>query len=303
MEQLIAVDQIDLNDESFKISRNAPHPDLYDSIKKYGMLEKPYVIKRENNYVLMTCHNRIRICSELDIEKIKAIVLPAPDGEIFFNNLILKLYRNGVGPLGRIKILNIIKQYFSDNEIISAADLRKITGLPKEYLQGGNAGETVLSFPAGLLDYIDARDINFKTIKDLASFDKNGLEWLNNWVRSMQIGVNFFKRITEHLFDIFRMDKIDQLPLPGDEKIKSDADLYAEIFRIRYPKYSNINKQSLELIDKLTSNILSVDFPDFLERDYIMLNFKVSKNSNANEWRRVAENLKDEYIKELLDLL
>ncbi len=303
MEQLIAVDQIDLDDESFKISRNAPHPDLYDSIKKYGMLEKPYVIKRENNYVLMTCHNRIRICSELDIEKIKAIVLPAPDGEIFFNNLILKLYRNGVGPLGRIKILNIIKQYFSDNEIISAADLRKITGLPKEYLQGGNAGETVLSFPAGLLDYIDARDINFKTIKDLASFDKNGLEWLNSWVRSMQIGVNFFKRITEHLFDIFRMDKIDQLPLPGDEKIKSDADLYAEIFRIRYPKYSNINKQSLELIDKLTSNILSVDFPDFLERDYIMLNFKVSKNSNANEWRRVAENLKDEYIKELLDLL
>lgn len=303
MEQLVAVDQIDLNDESFKISRNRPHPDLYSSIKKYGMLEKPYVIKKENSYVLMTCHNRVRICSELNIEKIKVIILPAPDGEIFFNNLVLKLFRNGIGPLGRIKILHIIKQYFSDNEIISAADLRKITGLPKEYLHGENAGKAVHSFPAGLLDYIDTKDINFKTIKDLASIDKNGLEWLNTWVGYMQIGVNFFKRITEHLFDIFRMDKINQLPLPGDETIKSDADLYAEVFRIRYPKYSNINKQSLELIDKLSSKILSVDFPDFLERDYILLNFKISKNSTAHEWRKAAENLKDEYIKELLDLL
>lgn len=303
MEQLIKVDQIDLNDESFKISRNMQHPDLYDSVKKYGMIEKPFVIKRENDYVLMNCHNRLRICSELNIKEIKAIVLSAPDGEIFFNNLILKLYHNGVGPVGRVKILNIIKLYFSDNEIIKRANLRKITGLPDEYLKGEKAGERVLSFPADLLDYLDARDINFKTIKDLALLDNNGLEWLNSWVKCMQIRVNFFKRITEHLFDIFRIDKINQLPLPGDEKIKNDADLYAEIFRIRYPNYSTINKQALELIDKLSSSTLSVDFPDFFERDYIMLNLKISKNTNPGEWRKIAENLKDEYIDELLALL
>lgn len=303
MEQLIELAQIDLNDESFRISRNTPHPDLYGSIEKYGMLEKPYIIKKENTYVLMTCHNRVRICSELNIKKIKATVVPAPDEGFFLNNLILKLYRNGVGPVGRIKVLNIIKLYFSDNEIIDTANLRKITGLPGEYLEGGKAGERVLSFPRDLLDYIDARDINFKTIKDLASIDNNALEWLNSWINCIQIRVNFFKKITEHLFDIFRMESIKQLPLPGDEKIKNDADLYSEIFRLRYPKYSTINKKSLELIDKLSSSNVSVDFPDYFERDYIVLNLKIAKNRKPGEWRKNTENLKDEYIDGLLDLL
>lgn len=303
MEQHIEISEIDINDLSFNISRNILSNDLYESIKNYGMLEKPLVFKKNDRYVLMNCHNRIQICRNLGIKKIKAVILPFPDSELFLNNLILKIFRNGAGPAGRIKAVNIIEEYFCGSLTLTPQEIRKITGIPMEYIEDRVERERVLALPAVLLEYIDLKDINFKTIKDILAFDSSLLEWISQWLSSIQMRVNIFKKITDHLFDLARNNGADNLPLPCNSEIKSDAGLYEEIFRARYPEYSSMSLRAADIIKSLSSSEVSIVFPEFFEKDYISVILKITSRNRNGEWRRLIDKVDNSSIDDLLDLL
>ena len=303
MEEYIDIEKIDIDDNSFNISRNILREDLYDSIKNFGMLEKPLLLQKNKSYILMSCHNRMRICYDLGIKKVNCRIVLSPDRELFFENLILKLFRNGAGPVGRIKALNIIDKYFSEDLTIRPVELRKITGLPMEYIEEQNKRDKILALPYYISEYIDEKDINFKTIRDLLIFESTLLDWLNGWLSAIPIRVNIFKKMTDHLFDIARDCRTSDLILPGDDSIKNDTDLYAEIFRVRYPDYSSMNVKASELINKISSPEISIGFPEFFEKDYISITFKINKNNRNGEWRQTVDGVKNSYIDELLYLL
>jgi hypothetical protein len=303
LEEYIDIERIDIDDESFNISRKILRDDLYDSIKNFGMLEKPLLLKKDNSFVLMNCHNRVRICSNLGINKLNSSVILYPDRKLFLKNLILKLFRNGAGPVGRIKALNIFDKYFNEDLTIIPLELRKITGLPMEFIEKQNERDKILALPPYILEYIDEKDINYKTIKDLLSFESTMLDWLSGWISSIPIRVNIFKKMADHLFDIARAGKTAELPFVSGSNIKNDSDLYAEIFRIRYPDYSSMNYKAAELINKISSPGVSVGFPEFFEKDYISITFKINKNNRKGEWRKNIESVKNEDIDELLKLI
>jgi hypothetical protein len=199
--------------------------------------------------------------------------------------------------------LNIIDQHFSDDLSLSHGELRRLTGLPIEYIKKKSERDKISVFPRHLLEYIDARDINFKTIRDLLTFDYTLLDWLSGWISSIQIRVNIFKKITEHLFDIARNGKTADIPLHGDGRIKNDSDLHAEVFRVRYPHYSSMNYKASEIINKISSPEVSIGFPEFFEKNHILITLKIFKNNRKGEWRKNIESVSNEDIDELLKLI
>lgn len=303
MEELVDINLIDVNDETFRISRRIEDGNLSDSILNYGMLEKPFLLKNSDRYIPFSCHNRIKICAESGINKISVIILDKPDPGRFFNNLVLKLHRNEVGPVGKLRAVNILESISPSFIKENLVKFRKIAGIPGEYFLERSAGNRVLSLPAELLNYLDSRDVNFKVIKDITAMDIETQKLLDKWVKLLQIRVNIFKKIADHVFDIERRDGVESLKMLDADSLKDDTALYMEIFKIRYPDYSRINNISTQLIDKIKVPGLSVDFPEFLERDYITLKLNVSKRDGAGEWRKILSGLSDKNIKELLDLL
>ncbi len=303
MEELISIDLIDVDDQTFRISRNASDKTLYDSINNNGMLEKPLLVKRGERYIPLNCHNRIKICGELQIKKINALVLGSPDAELFFNNLLLKLYRNEVGPAGRLKALSIMESQFPLFIDINSGRFRKITGLPVEYIDDIVKRETVMGLPSDLLEYLDTRDVSFKVIKDIAAMGRGVQELISSWIGHLSIRINIFKKLVDLVFDISRREGVESLLSLNMEEIREDSILYEEIFKIRYPAYSSINKCSGELVDKIKVPGLAVDFPEFLERDYITLKLNISKRSSPGEWRKTLSRINDEQIQELIDIL
>ena len=303
MEELIDIDLIDVNDQTFRISRNAADKTLYDSINNNGMLEKPLLVKRGERYTPLNCHNRIKICSELQIKKINALVFSSPDAGLFFDNLVLKLYRNEVGPTGRLKALSIMESQFPEFIDINSGRFRKIIGLPGEYIDDIVKRDMVIGLPADLLEYLDIRDVSFKVIKDITAMGRDLQELISRWTDLLPIRVNIFKKIVDHVFDISRRDGVESLLSLNMEDIRDDSALYEEIFKIRYPAYSSINKCSGELVEKIKAPGLSVDFPEFMEKDYITLKLNISKRSSPGEWRKILSIINDEEIRELLDIL
>ena len=303
MEADIDVNLIDIKDETYRISKKAEDGSLSDSIQNYGLLEKPFLIKKGDRYIPFTCHKRIKICTEKKIEKINAIVLSKPDAGIFFNNLVLKIFRNEVGPAGRLKSANILEsisaRFVNDNSL----NLRKIIGVPGEYFEDKSARNGILELPAELIGYIDSKDVSFKVIKDITAMAREEQEILNSWLQHFQIRVNIFKKIVDHIFDISRREGVESLKRLSIDGLRDDSELYLEILKLRYPEYSRICKASAERLDKIKAPGLSVDFPEFLERDYITLKLNVSKKSGAGDWRKILSGISDEHIIELLDLL
>jgi hypothetical protein len=303
LEELIDIDLIDVNDQTFRVSRNASDNILYDSINNNGMLEKPFLVKIGERYIPLNCHKRIKICCELQIKKINSIVLSSPDAGLFFNNLVLKLYRNEVGPAGRLKALSIMESHFPSFIDINSGRFRKIIGIPGEYIDDSVKRERVMGLPSDLLDYLDTRDVSFKVIKDIAAMGRDVQELISSWTGHLPIRINIFKKLVDHVFDISRREGVESLRSLNMEEISEDSILYEEIFKIRYPVYSSINKCSAELVDKIKVPGLSVDFPEFLERDYITLKLNISKRSGSGEWREILSRINDEQIQELIDIL
>ncbi len=303
MEELIDIDLIDVNDQTFRISRNSENKSLTDSIENYGLLEKPFLVKTEKGFIPLNCHKRLEICNELQIKKINAVLLDYPDAGLFFNNLVIKLYRNEVGPAGRLKALSIMESHFPSYIDINSGRFKKIIGLPGEYLDDRAKRDMVIGLPADLLEYLDTRDVSFKVIKDITAMGRDLQELISRWTDLLPIRVNIFKKIVDHVFDISRRDGVESLLSLNMEDIRDDSALYEEIFKIRYPAYSSINKCSGELVEKIKAPGLSVDFPEFMEKDYITLKLNISKRSSPGEWRKILSIINDEEIRELLDIL
>ena len=104
--------------------------------------------------------------------------------------------------------------------------------------------QPLLALNGSLKDYIDIKDIPFRLIKDIISFDEGIIAELSRWVEKVQIRLNIFKMLVDFLFDIRKRDGgfeiiEDEVLLKMDDKALYD---YVMDFKNEYFKKYQISK-------------------------------------------------------------
>lgn len=286
-------------DDTFRISRPVVTDALIQSLKDIGMLEKPYLVNDGNCLLPLTCHNRIIALRQLEVEKIDAIVIKQFDPDVFVNNTAIKVRRNEVGPAGKCRAMMIARQYnlYSDPELFCRRVLNVSHGvLDFEFAQ------SILNLPESVKTYIDIKDTGFKTIRDLVSLPVYVTGWIDNCLDMMQVRVNVFKMIVDHLSDLVKKDQHPALPVFDKEKA-DDRQLIDAVSRMRFPEYSRLKAVADGLVNALSFKGVSVEFPEFFESGRLTVKVDVSIRDSADDIRARFDGIDEVKIVELASLL
>ncbi|MBN2400868.1 MAG: hypothetical protein JXN64_00565 [Spirochaetes bacterium] len=308
----VILDNIDLNNDEYKISKPIGDEKLKCSIQSSGLLDLPFLCKESKTYKIISGHNRLAILKELNYAGALCCIADFPDPDAFIDYALLKNYRNEVGPIGKCKYIRILKDKFSlnENETLAAAKNMRI---PEDILFADNF-EKVLSLPEALKKYLDIKDIGFKTIKNILRMSDEGAGLLSEWVIEAGIRVNIFKSIVDLVLDIDKTNKtnknfskLDGIDLTSGDILgntaRKDEVLYREIYRIRYPEYTEIKSQADIIINNLAKKNIEIDFPEFFEKDEIGILLKVTKRDNVEGLNKIIDGIDADNLKKLLDML
>ena len=289
------------DNELFKVSKNIFQVTLPASLKLSGMLEVPYIFKKDKGYNILTCHNRIKILREAGITHLECFVLDHPDAAIFMNHVSLKTYRNELGSFGKLKTLSLLSSAFNLNESERKEFCTKVLKLASEFIDNEAYLKKIMDFPDTLISYIDEKDISFKIIKDLSLLPAEWIAVVSRWINDIQIRVNIFRMLIDYLFDIYRRgDSISVIEavISGDDKT-----LYDNIYRIRYPEYSKLKMKSDSIINELSGAGLTIEFPEYFDRRSLTLKIDIDKKTDcANQLKKVSK-IDIDKLTELLSLL
>ncbi len=304
----ISFDEIDFNDISYKISKPHISAQLIHSIKKYGVLEEPVLIRENNRFLILSGHNRLSVMKDLGENRQQCIILESFNPHLFFQIALKKLYHAEIGPLGKIKLCRIIKKYESDLSIRFTDFAIQELGVPESILYSEERMIKALSFPPLLAGFLEIKEPGFKTIKDLIDLSEHALAILNNWLEAVPMRVNIFRQVIELLHDIERkeyaLQNIQHSPmLPEGEPRYKEAFLINQLMSIRYPNYSMRKAEADILLEALKKNGIYTTFPEFFESDEVGFNIKIRKRDGSESLFNKIGKIDKNIVKKLLDLL
>ncbi len=299
--------KIDLEDRRYKLSRNTVNEELKRSIRACGIIDPPLLLLKGGRYIIVTGHNRISAAAGLGIREIRSTVTESLDYETFVSGATLKCYRRETGPVGRSKLIIIIRNEFNPGQE-TLSELVKKTGLPAEFINDPGLPERIINLPEGLRDYIDYKDINIKTVKNLLRLPDEAILKLNEWISHLTMRANIFKNIIEYLIDINK--KSGSLKTVCDFDITSIDDrrlrevhLHDRLFELRYPQYSELKEKAEAVIEYLNGRGIKIDFHEYFEGDEIILKLPVNKREDLKLAQERIKNINIDDIKKLLELL
>lgn len=305
---IIPLDDINLADEKYKLSKNPPGERLKKSIAASGILDPPVLLRAGGRYVILFGHNRLRLWAGMGRTEAEAIVAREAEPPAFLRLALLKSHRNEIGPIGKLRLLGLLRSDFGYGESALASLAREELGVPEEVFRDVGLREGVLHFPAPLLDYLDARDVGFKVIRGLGLLPPDGLSLLAGWVEATGMRVNYFREIAESLADICRRDgspgplSAMRAALIEDRRAREEL-IRGEVFRVRYPEYSALKAEADRIIGEIEKQGFEVGFPPYFEGEEIDLHARIGKRDDIGKWKERLARLDPEKLKELLSLL
>ncbi len=289
------------SNDFFKVSRKNYPVTLTVSLKNSGMLEYPYVIKSKSGYTPLTCHNRIEILRETGISSVNCFILEKPDLNMFIKNVSLKMYRNELGPSGRLKVFSLLSSCFNLEENVRYEFCIKVLKLPYGFLKDDKLVKKTLEFPESLLNYLDEKDISFKIIKDISLLPVKWISVIDNWINKSQVRINIFRMLIEHLFDIYRRG--DDVTIIESISFSDDKSLYDAVYRARFPEYSKRKIESDEIINELNETGLMIEFPEYFDRGTVTIRLDVDKRTDCSLQIKKISKLNVDKLNKLLSYL
>ncbi len=288
-------------DDFFKVSKKSFPSTLTASLMQSGMLEIPYIIRAESGYRIFTCHNRIGILRESGITELGCYVLEKPDLKIFTDHASLKVYRNEIGPFGKIRALLIAKSVFKLPDAMIRDLCVKTLKLSADTAENEEFLNRVMNFPEILKSYLDEKDVSFRVIKDLSMLPSEWIEVLNRWLSSIQVRVNIFRMLTDYIFDIYRRG--DSVSAVESVVCSDDKTLHDAVYKVRYPRYSAMKLKVEALIGELSAAGLTIDFPEYFDRGSATIKLDINKKSDCGEQLKKISKIDVEKLRMLLSLL
>jgi len=305
--QKIDLEEIDLENNFYKFSKKIIDDRLKSIIKDYGVLEPPVLLKRDNIFTIIFGHTVIQILKELGIEYVDSFIMEELNPTLYLNQALLKHYRNEIGPIGRLHLLQILRDTLNlDKNLLSSAS--KSLQIPEEFIQKAELSERAIGLPENLKDYIDTRDIGYKILKNILSLQNEAITLLNNWIIATPIRTKIFKNIIDMTIDINKKHRsissiknIDLCQIQ-DGRAK-ETFLYQEISKIRYPEYTKLTTKATNIIDKLKKTGVETNFPEYFEGDEIKISLRINTREGMKSFKKRLQNIDINELQKLLNLL
>ena len=298
---------IDYNDRYFKISRDRVNDDLRASIRDFGVLDPPVVVRKDGRYRVVFGFNRLDVLREAGIGSADMLVAPAVDARFFCERALIKCFRNESGPIGRTRALAILK------DLGAGADrcvriAKNGLHVPEELATDGELSAAVLGLPVPVKEYLDLRDIQFRTIRDLVRLPRAAIDAISSWLAFAPLRVNIFRFIIDMLSDIQTRDGslafVERIhPDDSDDRKKWEEQLYAAVRGTRYPEYTAMQKKADEITGYFAARGMQVEYPSYFEGDRVDLTVRLHKREDPESvWKRLGD-VDLSKLKALLELL
>lgn len=313
----VVISDVDLENDFFKLSRNKIDEQLKRSVREWGLLELPVLLRRsvsksspderdsEYPYQIIFGHNRLRLLRELDAASTTAYIVDRIIPDRYVRYALLKGLRGEIGPVGKIKLLSILRYLLHVDEDVIILLCRNLQ-IPEFISRDDRIIHTIGEFPAVLRDYLDSRNIGFRIIRSILRLESDGISILCRWIEHVNFRVNYFKELVDCMVDIRIRDggytRLHSLAVP-EEKGKREEVLFEEVFRIRYPEYSEQRDAARELIQSLKRRDVEVDFPRYFEDNRIIVKIPVTKREGSPKMVERFERINLQEIDQLLSLL
>ena len=303
----VPISDLNTSDRSWKISRDIPQDGLEDSIKRYGILDPPVVIKKGAGYGLVSGFNRVDIGFNSGIENIDVVSCADFGAEDFSRIFFLKVCRNEVGPAGRLKAVNLMIERFGVDSISMLRETPSLWGVPEGFVFDPDRVRKLKSLSKNLLDYVDSKNVAYKYMKMLSDLPPDISGRIGEWAFFLSMRVNIFRQIVEMIYEAAAREKSNDFfygidpDLSGGKREAEDY-LFNSVFRLRYPDLSSVIEKASGLTEIISSAGVDVGFPEMVERDYVSLTLRLGRNSNIEARLKAVIRFEKE-IKELLSLL
>jgi hypothetical protein len=302
------MEDIDFHDARYKISRNRVPDKLINSVLTWGLLEDPVLLPAGERYIVLIGHNRLSILKNAGKDDVTSRVTPEFNLDAFINAAALKFQRGDIGPLGRIKFLMIAREHSPGRtgEILQLAG--REFSMPDFICQDNDIMRQVLELPSELCDYIDSRDIGYKTLKELVLLPENAKGTLTSWIKCINFRMNIFREIVEILADLLKRDgsllHVHSINLMETEDPRGrENHLLGVLKELRCPEYTKRKQRAEGLMSLLSGKGAVVDFPPYFEGENVGIGFRVNKREGVAGLRKKLDQLDMRTVQDLLDLL
>lgn len=300
--------KIDFDDTKYKISKNIIPEFLARSISAHGILQEPILLNNEPNHTILTGHNRLKALIETGATETLCFMTSNPAPDIIKMSALLKMHHGTLGPIGKLKYLSIMSEIAPDEFGKPAQEAYPDFNIPAMILRDSSLLQTILNLPDAIKDYVDIRDIGYKTICELVALPDGFLQILSEWINKIHMRVNVFRETIDILHDLSRRgdftDDIMKIDFDVSEDVRgNEFHLLNSIRKLRYPQYEARMEIARSLIAHLAGRGVRVEFPPFFEGDSIGLTFTANKKEGADSLAVKTKGCDLTAVQKLLDLL
>ncbi|PKL37630.1 MAG: hypothetical protein CVV44_14895 [Spirochaetae bacterium HGW-Spirochaetae-1] len=303
------IKDINVSDEYFRISRNAVSDDLLRSVREYGILQSPVLLKTGSGECrIIDGFNRLKAASLAGIDRVEAHVSDRIELQEFIANAVVKSYHNELGPAGKMKVLFVMKDYFNASMTECLHTGTAGLGIPRDFISTSPDIQGVFRLPQVVREYFDARDLSFKIIKYFLRLPEQAQGIMAQWLCHVQLRVNVFKKAVEMIQDIYRrdgtvawMEKIN--PTLIDDPRGSENYILEALHRIRYPEYASLWADVEVLLDSMKGQDLEIKFPEFFEGDAISVVLKIRRDETYADIKKKMQKIDQDSFDKLLRFL
>lgn len=305
-EVTITGDDIDRTDQYFRFGHPEKGGELEKSIISFGLIDPPFLLEGGEKYQVFTGFNRVEILFTLG-KPFKAMTIREPDEEVFMQEVGKKLHHERIGPAGKIRVCEILKENFSREEKYLRSFGQNVLNVPVEFIPGGSLYAAWGKLPSHAREYFDMRDVPFRLIKSFLLLSEKTTKNFSRLMEKWDVGKNNFRKALELIGDIEQAGKGDDLWQSAVEKDISSLSSFDEFFRFlfseRYPSYSEMAAKRDELVRAIERIGISVTLPSYFEGSEIAVTLKAGKDEGAEMIGKRAASLNLDLIDELLRLL
>ncbi len=303
----VHINEIEVSDETFRISRPLTGDELLKSISSSGILALPLILEKDNRKTVVFGHNRLYAAATCGFNTVPVRLAAGINAELYLWYVAGKVYHDEIGPCGKCRVVSIMDNVYN-LEPGKLRDVFSMLGIPAGFQKDRVQLDRVLGLPLPLREYLDVKNVNFRVIRTITGFPGYAVDFLGRMVEETLMRVNYFREIVAMMDDIMRRDgsleSVTSLEVDRSLNRKSrEEELYREIRGIRYPVYMGMKEKADDLVKKLHGKGLNVDIPPYLEGDSISVSFTLRKGKGLADAPLAVEKEIEVLLDDLLSIL
>jgi len=197
----ISLDQIDSNDETYRITTDKNIAPLCNSIREIGLIHPPLLIKKERNYSIVYGFRRIDALKHLEKTKVAVKTLDSSEKELKKIQLAItdNVFQRKLNLIEQSRSLHLLRKAFPDNGnlVKEAAAL----GLP-DHIQVIDKICKLDRLPDTIQQYIISNSISLPIALELSKLEKDTAVKIGTLFNTLKLGLNKQREVLNFLKEI-----------------------------------------------------------------------------------------------------